>query len=256
MNPTRVAALYDIHGNLDALDAVLADVRDAQADLIVVGGDIYPGPLASEALARLLDSEIPMRFILGNGDRAVLDQREGRPSDAMPERVRATIAWLAARLEDAERRAIASWPGTLRLEVPSLGRVLFVHATPWSDTEIFTRSTPLPRLRHLFRDVDADIVICGHTHMQFDRFVDDTRIVNAGSVGMAFGEASACWLLLEPARVTLRRTNYDLVAAAARIRRTPYPDAEDFAARFVLDRPSEATMLDLYAKFDEPELGR
>ena len=255
MNPTRVAALYDIHGNLDALNAVLADVRDAHADLIVVGGDIYPGPLASEVLARLLDSEIPTRFILGNGDRAVLDQREGRPSDAMPERVRATIAWIAARLEHAERQAIASWPATLRLEVPSLGSVLFVHATPWSDTEIFTRSTPLPRLRHLFRDVDADIVICGHTHMQFDRFFDGTRVVNAGSVGMAFGKPGACWLLLEPAGITLRRTSYDLAAAATRIRGTPYPDAEDFASRFVLDPPSEQVMLDLYAKFDEPEIG-
>ena len=251
----RVAVLYDIHGNLDALDAVLAEVRTAHADLIVVGGDIYPGPLASEALARLLAFDIPTRFLLGNGDRAVLDQREGRPSDAMPERVRGIIAWHAARMEEAERRAVASWPATLRLEMPGLGRLLFVHATPWSDTEIFTRSTPLPRLRRLFHDVDADIVVCGHTHMQFDRFVDDTRIVNAGSVGMAFGEPGACWLLLEPARVTLRRTTYDRPAAAARVRGTSYPDAEDFASRFVLDTPSEQTMLELYAKFDEAELG-
>jgi predicted phosphodiesterase len=252
----RVAALYDIHGNLDALDAVLAEVRDVRADLIVVGGDIYPGPLTSEVLARLQDCHIPTRFILGNGDRAVLDQREGRLSDAMPEHVRAIIAWLAARLEDAERRALASWPGTLRLDLPGLGRLLFVHATPWSDTVIFTRATPLPRLRRLFHDVDADIVICGHTHMQFDRELDDLRIVNAGSVGMAFGEPGACWLLLEPGGVTLRRTSYDLAAAAARIRSAPYPDAEDFASRFVLDPPSEESMLELYAKFDaEPEVG-
>ena len=251
----RIAALYDIHGNLDALEAVLAEVRDVPADLIVVGGDIYPGPFASETLARLLDLEIPVRFILGNGDRAVLEQREGRPFTAMPERVRSTIAWLAARLQDTERRTLASWPGTLQLDVPSLGRVLFVHATPWSDTEIFTRSTPLPRLRRLFHDTQADIVVCGHTHMQFDRSVDDMRIVNAGSVGMPFGEPGACWLLLEPGGVTLRRTTYDQTAAAERIRRTPYPDAEEFASRFVLAPPSEETMLDLYAKFDDAELG-
>ena len=252
----RVAALYDIHGNLDALDAVLADVRDAHADLIVVGGDIYPGPLASEVLARLLDSDIPTRFIVGNGDRAVLEQREGRPSDAMPERVRAVIAWLAARLDDAERRALASWPGSLRLAVPGLGRLLFVHATPWSDTVIFTRATPLSRLRRLFHDADADIVVCGHTHMPFDRMVDELRIVNAGSVGMPFGTPDACWLLMEPTGLTLRRTTYDRAAAAAHIRRTPYPDAEDFASRFVLAPPSEKSMLELYAKFDdEPDLG-
>lgn len=249
----RIAALYDIHGNLDALDAVLAEVRDARVELIVVGGDIYPGPFAPGALARLLDSDIPVRFILGNGDRAVLDQREGRPFNAMPERVRSTIAWHAARLTDAERRTLASWPASLRLEVPQLGRLLFVHATPWSDTEIFTRSTPLPRLRRLFHDTQADIVVCGHTHMQFDRTVDDMRIVNAGSVGMSFGQPGACWLLLEPGGLTMRRTGYDLVVAAARIRRSSYPDAEDFASRFVLAAPSEETMLDLYAKFDQPE---
>ena len=80
----RIAALYDIHGNVDALDAVLAEVRAAQVELIVVGGDVYPGPFATEALARLLDSAIPARFILGNGDRAVLDQREGHPSTRCP----------------------------------------------------------------------------------------------------------------------------------------------------------------------------
>jgi len=251
----RVAALYDIHGNLDALDAVLAEVREARADLIVVGGDIYPGPLAGEALARLLDCDVPARFILGNGDRAVLDQREGRPSDAMPERVRAIIAWLATRLEDAERRTLASWPGTLRLEMPGLGRLLFVHATPRNDTEIFTRATPLPRLRRLFCDADADIVVCGHTHMQFDREVDGTRIVNAGSVGMAFGEPGACWLLLESGGVSLRRTSYDLAAAAARMAMERAGVHPGFASRFVLHPPSEEMMLELYAKFDERELG-
>src|SRR5512147_299949 len=77
----RVAALYDIHGNLDALEAVLGELRRNGAGLVVIGGDIFPGPLATEALDRLLELDIPCRWIMGNGDRAVLDERRGASAD-------------------------------------------------------------------------------------------------------------------------------------------------------------------------------
>ena len=73
----RVAALYDIHGNLPALEAVLGDIRHAEVNLIVVGGDVFPGPMANEALACLLDLDMPVQFIRGNGDREVLAQKAG-----------------------------------------------------------------------------------------------------------------------------------------------------------------------------------
>jgi len=85
-------------------------------------------------------------------------------------------------------------------------------------------------------------VICGHTHMQFDRMIGSTRVVNAGSVGMPFGAPGADWLLLGP-DVELRHTAYDLTAAAERIRASHYPQAEDFAARNVLQPPTEADVL-------------
>jgi diadenosine tetraphosphatase ApaH/serine/threonine PP2A family protein phosphatase len=89
------------------------------------------------------------------------------------------------------------------------------------------------------------VVVCGHTHMQFDRMIGTTRVVNAGSVGMPFGEPGAYWLLLGP-DVELRHTSYDLKRAAERIRQTDYPQAEDFAARYVLQPPSEGEMLEVF----------
>src|SRR5213078_4072094 len=114
-----------------------------------------------------------------------------------------------------------------------IDRMLYCHATPLNDVDIFTELTPEARIAAQFADVDADLVVCGHTHMPFDRTIAGVRVVNAGSVGMPFGEPGADWLLLGPS-VELRHTTYDLTAAAERIRTTRYPRAEEFAARHVL----------------------
>src|ERR1700752_4647360 len=107
----RVAALYDIHGNLPALDAVLAEIRAIGVDRIVVGGDVLPGPMPRETMARLLELEIPTEFIYGNGDRAVLAQLTARdPSEVtywgtasgapLPERFKPMIRWTAQQVAD------------------------------------------------------------------------------------------------------------------------------------------------------------
>lgn len=238
----RVAALYDIHGNLPALEAVLAEVRRASIDQLVVGGDVFPGPMSGDTLECLLDLDMPVRFIQGNGDREVLALAAGKPSDSVPEQYRATMRWVAQQLDPEHRRQMADWPRSCRVEIPGLGDVLFCHATPRSDTEIFTRSTAEDRLRAIFEEPNAPLVVCGHTHMQFDRRIGGVRVVNAGSVGMPFGDPGAYWLLLGP-DVQLRQTRYDLEHAAERIRATDYPQADDFAARSVLRPPSEQETL-------------
>ena len=236
----RVAALYDIHGNLPALEAVLRDVRDAGVDHVVVGGDVVPGPMPRESLAALLALDLPTQFIQGNGDREVIS-----PSGAVPEVYRESTRWNAAQLRPEDAQLLASWPLTLRLPVRGLGDVLFCHATPRNDMEIFTRLTSEDRLLPIFGTLDVPLSVCGHTHMQFDRTVGLVRVVNAGSVGMPFGEPGAYWLLLGPG-VELRRTSYDLAAAAARIRATAYPKADEFAARNVMEPPSDRDMLDAF----------
>jgi predicted phosphodiesterase len=240
----RVAAIYDIHGNLPALEAVLRDVQQAAVGQVVVGGDVIPGPMPREVIAALEDIEIPVHFLRGNDEREVLAQLEGVSGGNVPEHLREIMRWVGEQLTAEQTEWLAGWPQTLHLAVPGVGRVLFCHATPRSDTEILTRLTSEDRLLPIFEGVDATLVVCGHTHMQFDRTVGSVRVVNAGSVGMVFGPPGAYWLLLGPTP-ELRRTPYDLRAAADRIRVTAYPQAAEFAERNILQPPSEAEMLEV-----------
>jgi predicted phosphodiesterase len=243
----RVAAIYDIHGNLPALEAVLQEICVVGVDLILVGGDVLPGPMSVETLACLLDIKTPVQFIQGNGETAVLAQLAGTESSSLPEQAREVVRWTAEQLHPEHARVLASWPATFRIEIGGLGEVLFCHATPRNDSEIFTRLTPEEPLLPVFSGVDVSMVVCGHTHMQFDRTVGKIRVVNAGSVGMPFGESGADWLLLGR-DVELRHTSYDLTRAAERIRETKYPQAQEFAARNVLQPPSEEEMLKLFTR--------
>lgn len=246
------AALYDIHGNLPALEAVLAEVRRASVDQVLIGGDVLPGPMPVECLDLLTRLEVSTHFIIGNGDREVLARMRGIETDwyktARPE-WREPIDWTAEQLRPEHQNLIASWPATLSLHVDGLGDVLFCHATPRNDTDIFTRLTSDERLRPIFADVKEELVLCGHTHLPFDRTVGKTRVANAGSVGMPFGRTGADWLLLGP-EIHLRHTDYDLPSAAERIRQTHYPEADKFVETYVLTVPSEAQMLQAYAKVE------
>jgi predicted phosphodiesterase len=249
----RIAALYDIHANLPALEAVLDDVRNARVDQVVVGGDVVPGPMPREVLALLSELDIPVQFIHGNGELAVLAQigvvdpdeltywgtTSGKP---LPEPLRQVLRWTGQQIHPDYDDWIRSWPKTRCLNVAGLGEVLFCHGTPRSETECFTRLTPEERLLPVFEGVRAAVVVCGHTHMQFDRIIAGVRVVNAGSVGMPFGRTGADWLLLGP-EVQLRHTSYALQDGAARIRETPYPQALEFAEQYVLQSPPEAGML-------------
>jgi predicted phosphodiesterase len=248
----RVAAIYDIHANLPALEAVLQDIREAQVDQIVVGGDVVPGPMGRETIAYLLDLDIPVQFIQGNGDREVFAQITGIETDwfrTAPAQWREPVRSSAQQLHAEHARLLAGWPKSLSIRIPGLGEVFFCHATPRNDTEMFTRQTPEAALLPVFAGVDAPVVVCGHTHMQFDRMIGKTRVVNAGSVGMPFAEPGAYWLLLGP-DVQLRHTSYDLVKAANRIRQTKYAQAEIFARHSVLQPPSEQESLKAFARVE------
>lgn len=195
----RVAALYDVHGNLPALEAVLAE---ADADLLLVGGDVAVGPWPSETLERLRGLDDRVRFIRGNADRELTDKAKGRAPPKLLDFVR-------ERLSTEQLEFLARLPLTASLEVDGLGPVLFCHATPRNDEEILTRISPDARWREVLADVLERVVVCGHTHTQFERRVDDVRLVNAGSVGMPYeDEPGAYWALLGP-DVKLRRTDYD-----------------------------------------------
>lgn len=254
----RVAALYDIHGNLPALEAVFQDITQADVDQVVIGGDVIPGPMPRETLRRLLDLDLPTHFIYGNGELAILAQMTGARTGSVtywgttsgarpPETIVDIYRWTAAQLQPEFEPVLASWPKTLQLGIDGLGQVLFCHSTPRSETECFTRLTAEDHLLPLFEPLQVSVLVCGHTHMQFDRMIGNIRVLNAGSVGMPFGEPGAYWLLLGP-DVQLRHTAYDLARAAERIRATNYPQAQEFAAHNVLQPTSEKGMLEAFAK--------
>lgn len=232
----RIAALYDIHGNLPALEAVLSEVEAERVDLVIVGGDVVAGPLPFATLRALRDLPVPTRFIRGNAESEVLRAASGQAPGSFSKRADDEAYWVAATLSPDDLRFIESWPMTVELEVEPHGRVLFCHATPDSDTRVFTDRSPEAVVQSLFRGVGAGLVVCGHTHLPFDRAVGSARVVNAGSIGMPFGQPGADWLLLGE-RIAPRHTMYDLEAAAERVRRSDYPHAESFARGSILSVP-------------------
>jgi predicted phosphodiesterase len=211
----RVAALYDVHGNLPALEAVLADVPADAA--IVVGGDVAAGLFPAETLERLRALGDGVHWLRGNADRELTPGEEGlAPAH--------TLDWVRTRLSDEQIAFLYALPPSVTLDVDGVGRVLFVHATPRNDVDIFTERTPEARVAPSFAGVDADLVVCGHTHTQFEREIAGVRVVNAGSVGMAYEDApGAYWAMLGP-DVEHRRSTFEP-------RESDYPDEWPSASR-------------------------
>jgi predicted phosphodiesterase len=213
----HVAALYDVQGNLPALEAVLADVEREKVGEIVFGGDIAAGPFPRDTLelVRSLDA----RCLRGNADRRYVEVPEA--------------AWVWEQLSDEESAWLEGLP-----EQIELGGILFCHATPRSDEEIVTPATTDERLAEILAGVEHELIVAGHTHMQQDRRVGRRRFVNAGSVGMPYESKPGAYWAIVGDEVELRRTDYDLEAAAAAIRASGWPTAEEFAAENVLTVPS------------------
>src|SRR6266550_1305053 len=226
----RVAALADIHGNLPALEAVLRDVERERPDLMVFCGDVASGPMPAETID-LLQTIPGARFVRGNADRGLVDEFDGKPSESPGP----FVDWCAKQINRKQRDFLASFESTVQID--GVGRVLFCHAVPDNDIDVMTAETSEERMREILAGVDADLVVCGHTHMQFDRVVDRVRVVNAGSIGMTYGEPGACWAMLGPG-AQLRRTEYDREAAAGRIRAKDWSAAESFARDNVINVPS------------------
>ena len=215
-----------MHGNLPALEAVLADVERERVDAIVIGGDIVAGPFPRDTveLVRSLDAV----YIRGNADR--LDAT----ADGDWEEAR---LWIEAQLGEEAVSWLAGLPFSAVLD-----DVLYVHATPRSDEEIVTELTTDERLADILAGVDQRLIVAGHTHMQLRR----GRFVNAGSVGRPYEEHPGAYWALVGDDVELRLTEYDLESAAARVRATSYPRAEAVAAQNILSVPSRRDALEAF----------
>lgn len=235
----RVAVISDVHGNLPALEAVLAEVEQAGVDLVVVGGDVANGPMPVPTIERLAALGDRARFVRGNGDRELVAAFDGSaPGPDRPEAARLSSDWCAKQIDRAHRDFLAAFADRVAVDVDGLGPTLCCHASPRNDVDVFTARSPAQWIRAFFTGVAERVVTCGHTHMQFELDVDGIHIVNVGSVGMPYeGRSGAFWALLGPG-VALRHTAYDAELAAERVRATGYPLARDFAERNVLRPPT------------------
>jgi putative phosphoesterase len=228
----KVAALYDIHGNLPALEAVLADVEREGVDAIVVGGDIAAGPPQPREVVELVRSLPNAHCIQGNADR--LDAPEFQGDEG--------LAWLLELLDPGQADWLIELPFSEVLE-----DTLYVHATPQDDETVITELTTDERLAELLAGVEQRRVVAGHTHMQLERRAGDVLFVNVGSVGRPYeARPGAYWALLEPDAVDLRRTEYDLERAAGLVRGSGHPLADELADENVLRVPTRAEALAVF----------
>jgi predicted phosphodiesterase len=244
----RVAVLADIHGNLPALEAVLAEPDVAAADAVVLLGDIAVGPMPAESLDLLASLGERAVWVHGNCEREVVSAYDGEQVlGPNGDSARDTASLLQSRHRDL----LDGLPLTVTLDIEGLGPALFCHATPRRDDEMVLVDSPLPVWRRALAGVVESVVVMGHTHMPFDRLVDGRRAVNPGSVGMSYGAPGACWALLGGS-VQLRRTAYDVEAAAARIGAGGHREGVAWAQEYVVSPPSDAEALEVFTALVEP----
>ena len=243
----RIAVLADIHGNLPALRAVLAEIDRDPVDAIVVAGDVVGGPLVRETLELLAARREPTRWVRGNCEREAVAIYDGAPVSDDP--AGRAAAWSAKALDGRWRDELAAWPISLILD-----DVCFCHGSPGRDDEIITRITPDPVLRESLTGVAESLVVGGHTHQQMVRNVHDTlTYANAGSVGMPYeGRPGAFWMIVADGSPELRETSYDLGAALEELRAADFPDVEEQLVGSLLD-PTDP---DWVAAFFEHGAGR
>jgi diadenosine tetraphosphatase ApaH/serine/threonine PP2A family protein phosphatase len=217
--------LYDVHGNLPALEAVLEDAAGAGADRWLLGGDYALfGGWPAETVARLRELE-PAAWIRGNGERWTADPDAAPDNPVVPGAVAAARAALGADVVED----LASLPFSCLLEGS-----LAVHGSPVSDVRSFLPS-PADDEEELLAGVELPRLIFGHTHLPFARVsqVHGIELVNPGSVGMPFdGDPRAAYALLhDDGRIEHRRVGYDHLASAERVRSLGEGWSEVVAAR-------------------------
>jgi predicted phosphodiesterase len=255
----RVAVVSDVHANVAALTAVLAEIATADPDLVVSCGDLTWGSQPDETISLMRSLGDRALFVRGNSERAVLELTAASPTAPAPTAPAPTApaptapartaqspreSWVPSRHSADSLAFVAAVPFSIVVDIAGLGPVRFCHGSPRSDTEIVTPATPARRFAELCAEIDEQILVTGHTHLQFDRPVAGRRSVNPGSVGLPYHEGepgTAYWALLGP-DVELRQTRYDVGRAVAVGARLGDP-AADAIAGLLMSPPSPAKIM-------------
>lgn len=220
----RLALVYDVHGNLAALEAVLTAARSEGIASVVCGGDVALFGAHPAECVGLLDSYGDgMIAIRGNCDRYLADP------PAAPEDELEVVQWTREALGEELVARLGALPGAVSIEAHG---ALVVHASPRSDEDVVLPETPRDDVTAMLEGTSQPLVICGHVHIQYRRTINGTELVNPGSVGLPLdGDSRAAWAVLEDGHVGFRRTAYDVAGVIAELEQIGHPTAELITGR-------------------------
>lgn len=240
-----VAAIYDIHGNLPAFEAVLADIDREGIERILVGGDVAAGPMPRPVIARLRELGDRALFVRGNADRLMVEAFDQTIQEQAPP----TLDWASQQITREDRDFLASFEENVVIEIEGIGPVRFCHGSPRSDEEIITAVTSDARLAKILADVAESTVVCGHTHHQFELRYEHWRVIDAGSVGMPYeGTPGARWLQLG-AKTAHRTTFYDIDRAADLLKReSGHPEIHTWIEEYLRHPATSVYVAELFEK--------
>lgn len=227
----RIAIFSDIHGNVQALEAVLGDIIAQRPDAVYCLGDLVGyGANPNEVTERIRSEGFPT--VMGNYDDGVGFERDECGCAYTEERDRLlgdrSLAWTKARTTTENKAFLRTLVKEIRFEADGK-RMLLVHGSPRKMNEYLFEDRPVSSFHRLAASSSADVIVFGHTHKPYVKQVDGVQFVNDGSVGKPKdGDWRACYAVLENGAVSFRRVEYDVHAAAAAIRGTELP--HEFAA--------------------------
>jgi putative phosphoesterase len=228
----RLAVFSDIHGNLQGLQAVLADIEARGADLVWCGGDLVGyGANPNEVIAEVRGRGIPT--VMGNYDDGIGYWRLlcgcDYPDEAAMQRGVQSIAWTKQHTGDAEKAYLRNLPYRLQREIEGHNLVL-LHASPSALNEYLYEQVPEQRFREHLAATGADVLIFGHTHLPYHKVIDGKHLVNSGSAGKPKrGNPDATYAMIEVTgggvAVEIMEVPYDYEAAARAVEATDLPPA-------------------------------
>lgn len=215
----RIAIVADVHGNLTALEAVLADLQEVQPDLVAHGGDLaLTGPDPVEVVDRI--RELGWPGVMGNTDAAIVD------AETIPPDMRGFMGATSARSREMLGEDRVAWLAALPMEWRQEDLAL-VHAVPGDYWKVVKPDDSDDRLREVYGPLGSAVAVYGHIHIPYVRQLGDLTVANSGSLSLAFdGDTRAKYLLVEDGRAEHRHVSYDVEAVAARLREIDYPNAE------------------------------
>jgi putative phosphoesterase len=185
----RIALISDIHANLVAFEAVLADLEKQAADQLVCLGDVAAsGPQPGLVLQRLQELNCPV--VLGNADAWLLDPQEYSGNDPFYHKIYELDQWAASQLTSADRDFLRTFQATVAVEPDELGGLLCFHGSPRSYNDLITWETPEAQLERYQAGIDAHLLAGGHTHTQMLRRCREFTWINPGSIGLCYERRS------------------------------------------------------------------